>query len=211
MISTKTLWFALGSLFSLAAFVVTGIWLWKTHELEPLAGIFIFVSSFAFFVIRTNWHEFIPSGSPLAIVQREHDVAIFKQIDEIIPEWLVAEIDETVAGLQLCRDNYGDAMGGLNRFMAQEGNHFLNPHLRSKALEFNGAVDGLYTFIATHFFHTANMISRLYPDLYQRLDDGTDEEWLRWNRYAAELKRLSRDMRGTYSQFRQQVKKRLFM
>lgn len=210
MISRRTFWFIVATLVSLIALGLT-IWWWC--EKKDRSAVPAFVASLASLIwcfYNANWSElFTRHTSPEEAKQIEHDTALFNKIDAILPEWLVIEIDENVAGRQLRW--YRDIAPGddLAALLQQEGNQFIDPPLRSLALAFNSAVQELNHYTGKHFFNTAKDLFRLYPTLQEKLEIGDQEAWQRWEKYTEKLSELCREMRGTYSEFRRAVKAKL--
>lgn len=211
----KAIAFCICSLISLIGSVFVVLWWYNVRAWDSLVAMILAFGTAAWSFYNTDWRLLLTGllrvDPEVTQREREHDIATFRKVDAIFPEELVLTIEDYAVRCQFVRISYVEQGDKLHDFFSVQGNHFIDPVLRSTALAFNYAVSELHHFTGMNTRMTAADVASLNPELREKLHETSmsDPIRIRWNKLAAELERLAGNMVGAHTTFRNEVKNRL--
>jgi hypothetical protein len=201
-ISLKNLGLLLLLLGSLAGVGLSIWWLVGEGGREPVVALVAAIVGVGGTAYGIDWQNLFVSDT-------EHDAAIFRTGDELLPEGTIQLIVEDVTTGHYRSSRELEMCDSFHFFCNEEGNAFLSKGLQTSRSRFNAALDALGKYTAVNFFPVANHRYKLYPELSNELDFGKPEDFARYEGYRQELQRLSEEVSNSYKDYRQLVKRRL--
>lgn len=170
------------------------------------------------------YHAFVHYVGELASTQRSsqaltdqktHDRRVFQELTVILPEddlaWILADLQNQHAYVSLQGRKLDDAV----RHLLAPGTQFIDPEIRASARALGLSLRELRNWTSLNFFvHGPSQEDGghrfcLYPDLNPDLGMPTEEQSVRYDRFADELYGKADDVNDKYVPFRATVKRLL--
>lgn len=138
----------------------------------------------------------------------EHDRKIFAKLVSICGEITFRDACTTIAGHQFFDDREYKQVMALEHYGIDDENQFANPELRAAFLKFHKTLAKFTTIVATNFFNVGEDRYMLYPELK---NSGDAEERKTYEDARTETRKAGLKTLDAFSEFRQEVKQRLFV
>lgn len=140
--------------------------------------------------------------------QMEHDRRIFERLISFCDEITFRDVCSGIG-----YDHYYDRehfrrITRLEHYSILDENQFVNQDLREAFQKFHRSLDAFTTIVARYFFNTTEDRYMLYPDLK---NSGDPEKRRRFEDAATETKNACDTILAAFSEFRQTVKRLLYM
>ncbi len=177
-------------------------WLAGDGGREPVVALVTAILAVGGAAYAIDWSNLIVSGT-------EHDIRIFQEGNELLPEGTVQLITDEVTTEHYRNHVELEMCDRFHFFCAEESNAFLSRSLQKARSKFNSELDALGKFTMINFFPVSSHRVRLYPELMSELDFGDPAEYIRYSGYRDELQKLSDAVGQSYKAYRRLIKRRL--
>ncbi|MBI5351932.1 MAG: hypothetical protein HZB50_04775 [Chloroflexi bacterium] len=180
--------------------------IWNSQTFWRGLSLLLLLAAFSGWNYRQKIAEF-------ALSNKEHDLRIFKESNEIFNETQLMDIVdyELLSNHSIEHDHYRQ-LTRWSRFFEEVGNQYLDARLIKQSQSLLKDLDELNKYIAGNFFYlrgqdSSNKNEYLYPDLNIDRGGSTAEDMKKYSKYASELEDLTRKVGRQYSQYRLVIKK----